>query len=652
MGAGPSSPARVLSDRAKLLEATKSTRTIIDIILEYLLRELNIRDLYLMASPAECKKYVLFTAQTLASHFQEFKIAPTMDKKGVIAFRSIRDLTDPSEAERKESFGLCLHIAFFYIRLFQIYGAIAMTLVDDASIMQERGYISLIGDIAKRDETRFRAPPGAAPPPYRAVGPTGVYRPDKPTRSYGGAISNPIVNLRYFIYLNPILFESIRRFTAEGGQTYKLGIDGPWSSILFSTKTPSDSRQSGVFRVNINERKSYDVGVISRVTSSDNFVFTFDTISYGTGTREIRNLNILESGELSYKFIQMLPSNESRMATPQYVPSYEPEGSKTLNELLTNAFTKMTAYVREYIKEKSEDYRDDYTSSRGKDDERREYYFENATGVDEHLKLQRLVNTLTSRKKPLAHCISRALQLLQTAPLGDMPVESSICNTKFLEGRASVPVGSSLDKSVGLSTLANLYYDIIDIATPGITRSSESVKEYIAFMNQMSAVFVGKKLDATSSTKLGDISTASRDRELCASKTEAISVPSDVSKKAYEFVRALYAIQVKHAARCAQILMKLFSIKNVKGVYEIHVHPNLFKNGIPEINKISAETREVLVDYYKNCEGTYLMGAATIAAGVLKKPVASTLVAAAPPVAAPASRPPERIPGSAPRQVR
>ena len=59
MGAGQSIPSGNLL-RKDVLEATKSTRKVMDILLEYMLKEISVRDFYLLSSPSECKKYVLF----------------------------------------------------------------------------------------------------------------------------------------------------------------------------------------------------------------------------------------------------------------------------------------------------------------------------------------------------------------------------------------------------------------------------------------------------------------------------------------------------------------------------------------------------------------------------------------------------------------
>ena len=137
----------------KLLKETDSTRYVMDKLLKYMIKEIKEQDLLKISDPKECEKYVMFTANTLNNYFYELQIQPFKDKRGVIAFRSIKDLTTKMDAEskaKKES--LCLIIAYFYIRIFQIYGALALTLIDDVNTSTRNGLV----------DDRF-LPPGYGP---------------------------------------------------------------------------------------------------------------------------------------------------------------------------------------------------------------------------------------------------------------------------------------------------------------------------------------------------------------------------------------------------------------------------------------------------------------------------------------------------------
>jgi hypothetical protein len=118
-----------------------------------MVKEIGIRDFYLLSNPTECKKYVLFLANNIYKSFYELGISPTKDKKGIIAFRSIKELTEIQESEKLEHQSLCLILSYFYTRIFQIFGALALTLIDDANIMSDRGLL-----LDTYDKQRLLAP--------------------------------------------------------------------------------------------------------------------------------------------------------------------------------------------------------------------------------------------------------------------------------------------------------------------------------------------------------------------------------------------------------------------------------------------------------------------------------------------------------------
>ena len=145
MGISQSVPSTSL--RQKVFNLTSDTRGMMDELLKYMLKEIIIRDFLALSNPTECKKYVIFLANTLYKHFYELQIAPIKDKKGVIAFRPIKDLIKDDDAEKQS---LCLTLAYFYTRIFQIYGALALTVIDDANVISDSGITSLSVDTIKR----------------------------------------------------------------------------------------------------------------------------------------------------------------------------------------------------------------------------------------------------------------------------------------------------------------------------------------------------------------------------------------------------------------------------------------------------------------------------------------------------------------------
>ena len=130
MGSSSSSPIDGIT-HAQAFDKNEYTRMIMDELLNYMIKQLSVRDLLHMSKESECKKYVLFKANAIYQHFYELRVFPEKDAKGLLTFRRVEDLVNPKGEQEKERQSLCLIVAYFYTRIFQIYGALALTLIDD-----------------------------------------------------------------------------------------------------------------------------------------------------------------------------------------------------------------------------------------------------------------------------------------------------------------------------------------------------------------------------------------------------------------------------------------------------------------------------------------------------------------------------------------
>ena len=191
------------ASRETSLTATIPVRKVCDQILEMMLKTINIRDFYMMSTKEECKRYVIFLANKMDQTFHSLRFAPTRGAAGMIFFEPIDLLQKPTPEKQAERQSLCLFLSYFFVRIFQIYGALAITLIDDANVFVKfRGEKGLTEEQKARPYrgiTEARGTPGApnplptqfaylfgqAPEPAERVGP--LY-PRKPT-------SNPLFQL-------------------------------------------------------------------------------------------------------------------------------------------------------------------------------------------------------------------------------------------------------------------------------------------------------------------------------------------------------------------------------------------------------------------------------------------------------------------------
>lgn len=610
MGASQSIPS-VLT-REKVFELTRSTRNVMDILLEYMLKEVTVRDFLALSNPTECKKYVIFMANDLYKHFYELQIVPTKDKKGVIAFRTVKDLTTPTKEDDSHRQTLCLTLAYFYTRIFQIYGALALTLIDDSKYMVDSGIIPQYGDTTRK---------GLLPPGFRSYTTTG-----------GAPI--PATALGNFNFLRSYLSEGresakgfITHYTGEGesrGEVYFLPSfkDRDENDRPISANEISETRiQKGTFSIGYSGARRYAyLDIFSRREGIGGaYKIQFGKLRYikkeETDTQSIE----LSSDILPNKLIMIDPTRPD----PTSVYVYKIRGfTGTVSEYFNTIFKKLVPYVRSIVEGSSK-----YTTG---------YQSPSEAGTSDELKLGRIIHHLTVTK-PLGHCLARALQLLKTLPLKGEPGVSFICKAKFFEQttssateskttitRSGIPEpGSSLESSPGMSALSQLFYDTILVGTPkiaigqkqGPSGQPSSLQQYISFMKNMAKLFGDDETESGPRTAeslepgLKSIKNR-RDKDLCGSTTGNIIVPPSITGNVYDIVNQLYKTQVEHSAKCGAIFKLLFGIQQDKatGRYRLSLSDNIIKKGFPEIERINYLARDVLMKYYTTCELKYLQG--------------------------------------------
>jgi len=129
-----------------------------DSILTLFFSKANLKRLLDLHKLDQCSKFVFTTAQDLQTQFQKIQISPALGKKGEILFAPIQDIAPgllKENATNAQSMRLyaeltharnenCIHVAYFYVRVFQIYSALALTVIN-ADPMRRRAGIAIQG---------------------------------------------------------------------------------------------------------------------------------------------------------------------------------------------------------------------------------------------------------------------------------------------------------------------------------------------------------------------------------------------------------------------------------------------------------------------------------------------------------------------------
>lgn len=108
-----------------------------DQILTFFFSNADLLDLINLSSLEACSRYVFTTSQSLETLFQKLQVYPQKGKQGEIFFAPIQRLIPVPQRvpggnqtllERKKTRdNLCMEVSYYYVRIFQIYAALALT---------------------------------------------------------------------------------------------------------------------------------------------------------------------------------------------------------------------------------------------------------------------------------------------------------------------------------------------------------------------------------------------------------------------------------------------------------------------------------------------------------------------------------------------
>jgi hypothetical protein len=549
MGAGSS--AATTHDGA--LKATGNVRRFCDEIMKYMIERLNINDFYRLASRTECNKYVIFLANKLDTTFRGLSFAPARGSAGKLYFQPIDKLKAPSAKEKAERESLCLFLAYFYIRIFQIYGAIALTLVDDANVVSKaaRNQGFNLKSIQFDREIDFYGPPGA-PNPLPRSGWSGLLegQTDKTFESI-----TPYRQTRRNSLRTPERESYYRNGIMIGGATTslsdeKLGKFKLFKGLVKDTRIEklqimprADKVEDGGYLFNVpNFKGSFRLNPRGGFTDSDaneaNATLFFDTptgaktnvyaveVSIVTGAGRRESGNYLKIREVQHKALvddlnRKLAYKGQGYSTDKMRNLSESELDRVFESIygVRNSefrFEEINYTYKIFVKSRSEgiDIGKFLVSLKSILDQelglKRRNSSQNGTRRPNRntiapVSLEEAIKTVFDFKpinalrvdRPIALCSARALQLLGNT-MGDT-FTPAICSQQFLyqekDGKV-VPRSTAvpdMDKSIldsdGIQLLTQLFYDDSRFREYKITKSPISMNEYMEFLIKMTKLF-------------------------------------------------------------------------------------------------------------------------------------------------------------------
>ena len=642
----------------------QSTLLVVNRILDYMLSELNIRDFYKMSNPSECKKYVMFLGSKLDKTFYDLDVAPEFKDGGRIFFRPYANFEHLSNEKKLERQSTCIFVAYYYIRIFQIYGALALTLLEDINATSSSGFYSGMGNerlgtpgsegrgglSQYRDRKEIRLPGLGYDRRYDSF--RDPFRRD-PFRNndYYGRRQTRRNRLFYGGANLPDNFKFLERYTGSSERRTPEGLElgyqlqnrgGGTSGRQVFFKPPESlftASNIGFFYTTIDgSRRFLELQV--QGFANDRIKLTGLNYTRPRGDSSQKDLNedgirqligqtefTFDSGVSDYT----IDTGSGRPLTP--FEFFKAIMDKLLQEIKRKQGRTITTTRNS---SSSDIWGKDPRSSSSLTG-----FIEADRDAPAPLHLEKTLVALT-KQKPIPACLARGLQLLKTQPLMPGFFESDICKSKFLvsgDGKEGVVgPGEALEKSQGLVALTQLFYDFIQYKNPKIVMDiKDTIGPYRDFMLGLAERYelaygdgdpekariiqeTGRKItegaDPNKTPK--EIRIGMKDRRMekaCGSAKESdgplagkVVVDQGTAADVHSSVLRLFQAQVTHTAACGSLLRELFKIEEGGSRIKVELNPNVIKKGLPEVDRINDKARDLLVKYYSNCETLYQEG--------------------------------------------
>jgi hypothetical protein len=123
MGQGISLSLNDIPDTTTIYNKTQPTIDIMNKVLDFILKNADYRDMIALANDKECEKWIIISENKLLKLFQKINLQPEQ-KNGVLYLKKIDTLKQNNDIVG------CKLLAAFFIRLFQVVGALSLSVMD------------------------------------------------------------------------------------------------------------------------------------------------------------------------------------------------------------------------------------------------------------------------------------------------------------------------------------------------------------------------------------------------------------------------------------------------------------------------------------------------------------------------------------------
>jgi hypothetical protein len=447
MGVGASTPS--------LEQETKKINNVLNDILKFMLEESDLIDMYALASPEQCSKYVVFTSKSLEKFFKKVMIYPRLGQDGKFYFQRLRAFQGLTGKYLDEQRSACLEISRFFVRILHIFASISLTIIDmeipvSNAALNELGKRVSVLQTPRIDEARFLSVPLV----------TGERR--KTLLLRGGSI---LPTQPKFFITDPN-YEILNKYLSLSYSSDYYTLSGTDIKIpIASVKPESPQPFLELTGKKVNTNRTITIQANLRMEKLDDLTLRV-------------SLEFLKPEDADN-----IPGVNFSKTSPYAEPFYNKQNLPTyikskFNKILGKTENELGAINRNKTMKKSK------IANLPNDDTK--------LGVPPYFRVKGILKALERTPPVKAYCVARALQLMSPEALKNRDAtraRTQVCDSNFnLLGKGSLPIASdSITTSTSLLALNRLFFDMFKNSAPSISKEVQG--KHDKFLRNMRAVY-------------------------------------------------------------------------------------------------------------------------------------------------------------------
>ena len=610
MGGGASRQTLYLGDLERYIRTAKTSAELSDKILTALFSVTDYTDLLSLTKVDDCNRYVWVTAQAFDTLFERLQVQPVLGQAQEVRFVTTKKVVPAAgTAAAAERNKLCINVAYVYIRIFQIYAALALTVMES-------------------NPTRLRISLGVPGAPRTAPKGQFLMGGGSVPRQRGGAMPSgaTLERIGIFKFIKEFLRQNnteIIEFVADGKNALGAKHD---RSFYFNSKDVQSTVDTSIVpaKWSMKGRRDVDINVSMRATEPNVYQLSIngtdvETYIYSQSLvrTEVVQSNYPNDPEALLDNIQAVigidiapgatvAGRQVALGSTGYgsygtTAASVASGSSFGASAASVAAPKATISTGANLFQGYADIRRVFTDYRPTTEGR---------------------PTATAGFFPKAYCVARAMTLL--TPIFDsertnknQPFYTQICRRTLDFEDPRYPLmprtGTTPKANIYLKSLVALYYDdytvtggqVVGAQTETGRSELRSASALLAKLYRVPVSTTGENFIESGSQFRGTNICGATAMQTSTSLIHRIKEDNIRRKIQIEIIQPMLALQDQHALRVNSLLKEMIQLKPDGG---FKFSPAIVSGGRQAVNDFGSRARAMLLDYYMKSEAFYIKG--------------------------------------------